>query len=132
MAFMNIQLDGTTYRVRVEYDTYIESFRLVEGINAGDMISNRHERDLSGTASTYEMLVRADPRYPLDFDSFFSTIRSPVDSHLVTVYDGQGLLTYESMIQGGSRILKGTVGGIRRWDVCPVQFVPLAPQWKAQ
>lgn len=131
MGFLGIQIDGITYRVRVEYDTYVESFSLIEGPNAGDMFSGRHERDLTGTSSTYEMRVKADPRYPLDFDAFFAAIRAPVDSHLVSVYDGQRILTYPAMIQSGERVLKGILGGVKRWDNCPVQFVPIAPQWRA-
>lgn len=131
MGFLGIQLDGINYRVRVEYDTYVENFSLIEGPNAGDMFSGRHERDLTGTSSTFEMRVKADPRYPLDFDSFFAAIRTPVDSHIVTVFDGQGTLSYQAMIQGGSRVYKGMVGGVKRWDDCFVQFVPIEPQWSA-
>ena len=85
MPFLAQQLnmDGTTYRVRIVYDTLIRSFELLEGVNAGEMLSGRHERDLLGTGYTYQMQVEPDPRYPTDYDAFFEAISAPVDSHTI-------------------------------------------------
>lgn len=132
MEYMTVTLDGVTYRVRVVYNTYADAFTLIEGVNAGDMLSGRHERDLVGTSATYEMEVQPDPRYPEDFDAFYAAIRAPVVSHTVTVFDGQGELTYEAMIQSGRRTYRGMAGGKRRYCGAVVQFVPIEPQWEAE
>lgn len=131
MEYMTLTLDGITYRVRVVYDTYADTFELVEGPNAGDMLSGDRNRDLIGTKATYEMRVEPDPRYPADFDAFYAAVRAPVDTHSITVYDGQTTLTYQAMIQSGSRVLRGTVGGVRRYRGSTIRFVPSAPQWEA-
>lgn len=130
MEFMRITMDGVTYRVRVVYDTYADEFELIEGPNAGDMLSGRHERDLIGTRATYEMGVEPDPRYPQDFDAFYAAVRAPVVSHSITVFDGQSTLTYNAMIERGSRVYRGTLGGVRRYGGATIRFVPVTPQWE--
>lgn len=132
MAYLGIKMDGVTYRVRIPYDTYADTFQLVEGPNAGDMLNARHERDLTGTAATYEMGVQPDPAHPEDFDAFYTAIRSPVNFHRIEVFDGQETLTYDAMIQGGRRVFKGILGGRRLYNGSVIQFIPVAPQWEAE
>lgn len=127
---LQLTMDGRTYRVLILEDTYRDSFTLIEGPNAGDMLNDRHERDLVGTSATYEMSVVPDPRFPLDFTEFYEACRTPVVSHTVTVIDGQGSLTYEAMIQGGSRTYKGTRSGKRIYNGMAIKFVPVSPQWE--
>lgn len=127
---LGITMDGRVYRVLVMEDSYRDSFALIEGPNAGDMLSGRHERDLAGTAATYEMEVRPDPRYPLDFTAFYEAVRAPVDSHSITVFDGQKQLTYDAMIQSGGRTYTGTRNGVRLYSGMLVRFVPIEPQWE--
>ena len=61
MAFSaaKLTMDGQVYRVRVVYESLIREFELLEGVNAGDMLSFRHERDLGGTG--YSMSCRWNP-----------------------------------------------------------------------
>lgn len=131
MGYQRLTVDGITYRVRILRDTYADNFTLVEGPNAGDMQSGRHERDLVGTRAVYEMGVEPDPAYPDDFDALYELLRSPVDSHVVTVLDGQSSLTYSAQIQSGGRIYKGRVGGRRMYGGSVFRFVPTSPQWEA-
>ena len=131
MDYLRLKMDDIVYRVRIVYDTYADTFNLLEGPNAGDMLNFRHERDLVGTAATYEMGVQPDPNFPEDFDAFYSSIRSPVNSHRIEVFDGQETLTYDAMVTTGRRVYKGILGGIRQYEGAVVQFVPIQPQWEA-
>lgn len=130
MNFLGVTVDGTTYRVRIVYDTYVESVELIEGPLAGDMESGRHERDLKGAAATYEMTVEPDPRYPADYDNLWTLLRSPEPSHSVTVYENQGTLTYDAQIQAIQRTYAGELGGRKRWKGMTLSFVPQTPQWR--
>lgn len=132
MAYLGITMDGTYYRVRIPYDTYADEFQLIEGPNAGDTLDDTHERDLIGTRAVYEMGIQPDPRYPEDFDALYAALRSPVDSHSVTVFDGQNSLTYQAQIQRGRRVYKGILGGVRQYLGSVIQFVPEKPQWEAE
>lgn len=130
MPFMAQQLnmDGTTYRVRIVYDTLIRSFELLEGVNAGEMLSGRHERDLLGTGYTYQMQVEPDPRYPTDYDAFFEAISAPVDSHTIIMPYGQTTITYEAMVESGQDTYRGIVSGRTRWRGLTVQYRYIEPQ----
>ena len=130
MPFMAQQLnmDGTTYRVRIVYDTLIRSFELLEGVNAGEMLSGRHERDLLGTGYTYQMQVEPDPRYPTDYDAFFEAISAPVDSHTIIMPYGQTNITYEAMVESGQDTYRGIVGGRTKWRGLTVQYRYIEPQ----
>lgn len=130
MPFLAQQLnmDGTTYRVRIVYDTLIRSFELLEGVNAGEMLSGRHERDLLGTGYTYQMQVEPDPRYPTDYDAFFDAISAPVDSHTIIMPYGQSTITYEAMVESGQDTYRGIVGGRTKWRGLTVKYRYIEPQ----
>ena len=130
MPFLAQQLnmDGTTYRVRIVYDTLVRSFELLEGVNAGEMLSGRHERDLLGTGYTYQMQVEPDPRYPTDYDAFFEAISAPVDSHTIIMPYGQTNITYEAMVESGQDAYRVIVGGRTKWRGLTVQYRYIEPQ----
>ena len=113
-----ITMDGKTYRVRVVYPSVEESARLVEGPNAGDMLSGRRERDLVGTYYDHTLSVEPDPRYPQDYDQFFDAITAPVPSHSITMPHGQSTVTYDAM---------GVIAGVRRWNGLQVSFEGIRP-----
>ena len=52
-----ILMDGTTYKVRVVYNSLVRSFELRSGENEDYMISGRHERDLLGTGYAYQLAI---------------------------------------------------------------------------
>ena len=125
---MKIVMDGTTYRLRVKFETLGRSFRVEDGDNAGKMISGYYKRDVVGTYYDYTMAVIPDPRYPQDYDAFFEAISAPVDSHSITVPYGQGTLTYDAMVTSGADTSQGKVAGVQRWNGLQVQFTAQKPQ----
>lgn len=124
----HIVMDGVTYRLRVVYDSLIRAFELMEGINAGEMISGRHERDLLGSGYIYQMQVEPDPRFPQDYDAFFEAISAPVDSHTIVMPYGQSTITYEAMIESGQDTYHGVIAGRARWRGLTVQYRYIEPQ----
>lgn len=128
MTATRIKVDGTTYRVLVEYDSLKRSFELMEGNNTGTAVSGRSIRDVLGTNYKYEMTVRADPKYPTDYDSFFYKISEPVDYHTVVLPFGQSTLTFQAKILDGSDVYKGYYNGYHRWDKMSLVFEAMAPQ----
>lgn len=131
MNLLNLTLDGVTYRVRVVYDSLVRSFELREGPNAGDMLSDRHERDLLGTKYPYTMRVEPDPRYLDDYDALFQALSAPVDTHTVTLPYGSGAITYEAMVESGSDTYAGMLGGRQRWKGLTVTYRPVSLQREA-
>lgn len=125
-----ILMDGTTYKVRVVYNSLVRSFELRSGENEDYMISGRHERDLLGTGYAYQLAVEPDPAHPEDYDAFYETISEPVPSHKITMPYGQGALEFDAEILGGEDRLLGKLAGVNRWTGLVVDFQPLSLQRK--
>lgn len=122
-----ITMDGKTYRVRVIFPSVEETARLEDGVNAGDMLSGRRERDLVGTYYDHTLSVEPDPRYPQDYDQFFDDISAPVPSHIITMPHGQGTVTYEAMVYSARHVANGVLAGVRRWKGLQVSFQGIRP-----
>lgn len=122
-----ITMDGKAYRVRIVYPSVEETATLKDGLNAGDMLSGRRERDLVGTYYDHALAVEPDPRYPQDYDQFFEDITAPVPSHLITMPHGQGTVTYEAMVYSASHVANGVIAGVRRWKGLKVSFQGIRP-----
>lgn len=124
---MGIQMDGRTYRVRAKFDSLEEYATLKEGLNAGDMLSGDHERDLDGTYLSHALDVEPDPRYPEDYDAFYAAIIAPVNSHSIVMPHGQGTITYDAMVSDAGHRSRGKLAGIRRWTGLRVEFSSIRP-----
>lgn len=122
-----IQMDGRVYRVRARFESLEESAWLDEGINAGDMLSGDHERDLMGTYLSHALDVEPDPRYPADYDAFYSAIITPVPSHAIVMPHGQGTITYDAMVSEAGHSSRGVLAGVRRWSGLRVAFSSIRP-----
>lgn len=120
-------MDGRTYRVRAKFDTLEEYATLKEGLNAGDMLSGDHERDLDGTYLSHALDVEPDPRYPEDYDAFYAAIIAPVNSHSIVMPHGQGTITYDAMVSDVGHRSRGKLAGIRRWTGLRVEFSSIRP-----
>jgi hypothetical protein len=123
-----ITMDGISYDVRVKYDTLDRAFRLTEGVNAGDMLSGRHERDLVGTYYDYSLQVEPNPQNRAAYDSFYQAISAPQDIHSITLPYGQETITFDAMVESGTDRYRGEVGGESRWTGLTVQFSAIKPQ----
>ena len=127
MLERRLTMDGTVYRVRIKYDTLRRAFELVEGANAGDMLSGRHERDLIGTKFEYQMAIEPDPFYRADYDAFFDAI-SDCKEHTITVPYGQTTLTYVADVSSGEDRWRGTMGNQEVWSGLVVNFMAKSVQ----
>lgn len=123
-----IIMDGITYRVRTVYNTMERTFSLVEGPNAGTMLSTRRERDLLGTGYSYEMQIEADPAAADDYNAFYEAISAPVPTHEITMPYGNSTITFNAMITGGTDIYYGIIGGVKRWGGLTLTFTPVEVQ----
>ncbi len=125
-----ILMDGTTYKVRVVYNSLVRSFELRSGENEDYMISGRHERDLLGTGYAYQLAVEPDPAHPEDYDAFYDAISAPAPSHKITMPYGQSTMEFDAEILGGEDRLLGKLAGVNRWTGLVVDFQPLSLQRK--
>lgn len=128
MQTLGLTVDGTNYRVLIEYDTMQRGFELTEGPNNGTAITGRAIRDIIGTSYTYSMTIHPDPSYPSEYDTLYQVLSSPVDYHSITLVYGQTTITFDAKILSGSDKYKGYYGGYQRWDEMTINFEPMEPQ----
>ena len=128
MAAMSLMMDGIEYHVRIVYNSLVRAFELLEGVNAGEMLSGRYERDLIGTRYTYEMAIEPDPQHLEDYDALYDALSDPISSHSITVPYGQTTLTYNAMIESGTDTYKGKLAGMHRWGGLTVIFKAISVQ----
>lgn len=121
-----LTINGRDFRVGIVYDSMIRSFEKVEGPNAGDMMSGRHESDLLGTRFPYQLAVEPDPAYPGDYDDLYELVTDPdVDVYTVKVPYGQGYITYDAQILSGTDQWKGVFNGHQRWTGLTLSYRPV-------
>lgn len=125
---MGITMDGVNYDVRVVYNTLVRSFELLEGENAGQMLSGRYERDLIGTGYSFSMGVEPNPLNRAAYDSFYQAISAPVATHTVVMPYGQGTIEFVARVVSGNDTYNGKTGGRRLWSGLSVEFIYIQPQ----
>lgn len=128
MAYMRITMDGTTYRVRLKYDTMLRHFDIIQGPNAGPMLAGNEEFDDAGTGFTYRMAVEPDSEYLSDYYSFYEAITTPGVTHTITLPYNGTTITYEAKVLSGDDTFGGKLSGQNLWHGLTVQYRYVAPQ----
>lgn len=125
---MGITMDGRTYDVRIVYNTLVRAFELIEGENAGQMLSGRYDRDLIGTAYSYQMAVEPNPLNRADYDAFYEAISAPTPTHRITMPYAQTTITFDARVVSGQDVHGGSIGGKKLWSGLVVDYIANTPQ----
>lgn len=121
-------MDARTYDVHVVPDSVKRLAQLLEGVNAGDMLSGLRKRDLKGTNISYTLQIEPKWTNPAEYDALFDRLADPVDTHAITLPYGQTTLTFDAMVQTVEDGLIGEALGVNRWHGLSVKFIPIFPQ----
>ena len=128
MAFMGVQMDGRTYRVKIIYNTIVRHFEMLSGPNAGTMLDGSIEDDDQSTAFTYSMAIEPDSRYMQDYYDFYSAIVLPDTVHEITVPYNNTTMTYACKIRSGDDTFAGKLGDENQWGGLVVTYRYISPQ----
>lgn len=121
-------VDGTAYGVKVPTGGLKRSFDIMDGQNAGRMLSGRMTRDIIGTFYNYELQIERDSASLAEYDSLFQVLSAPVDYHTVVFPYGQETLTFQAYVTKGSDSLVRIAGDKNYWGGLTIQFVAMEPQ----
>lgn len=124
---MPITLDGVTYP-HIHFTSIKRSFSVLDGENAGRVMTGDMERDIIGTYYNYAVEVDADDRYPAEFDAFYQVISSPQDSHTIVVPYAQTTLTFRAYVSSGQDELDFMMDSQNRWGGLSFNFIAMSPQ----
>lgn len=96
MAESLFTVDGVGYKVKVPSGGLKRSFDVLDGTNAGRMLSGRMTRDIIGTFYNYQLEINRDLASLEEYDRLFQVLSAPAASHTLRFPYGQSTLTFEA------------------------------------
>ena len=127
-----IKLNGRTFDADVAISSYNRNFNVLDGPNAGRVLSGKMIRDVIGTYLGHKITVfrRGDDYAGLDVFWDYLYQHSIDDSVLLEAADGQRTITYQAYYTSASQDLEKVENGVNYWGVIEVNFVPIDAQLK--
>ena len=122
-----IIMDGVTYST-LHVTKLTRSFSILDGENAGRMLTGEMDRDIIGTFYNYSVELDPDAASRADYDNFFYAISAPVNSHQLTVPFAQTTLTFQAYVTQGQDELTAMLPSANRWENLSFNFIAMAPQ----
>lgn len=122
-----LTMDGVEYP-NIHIVSLKRSFSVLDGENAGRVMTGTMERDIIGTYYNYAAQIDADMASRAEYDSFYEAISAPVDSHLLVVPYAQGTLTFQAYVSNGEDNLLSAYDGTNTWGELSFNFIAMAPQ----
>lgn len=104
------------------------SFSVLDGDNAGRVMTGDMVRDIIGTYYNYSMEIDSDESDPDEYDKLYEVLSAPVNSHTITVPYGQRTMTFKAYATNGDDNLIKCYEGINGWNGLSVNFIAMSPQ----
>ncbi len=125
-----IKLNGIEFDTEVAISSYNRSFNVLDGENAGRVMTGRMVRDIIGTYIGHKLTVfrRGDNYKGLDDFWSYLVAHSTDDSVMLEAADGQTTISYEAYYTSASQDLEKVEGHVNYWGEIEVNFVPMEAQ----
>lgn len=127
-----IKLNGREFDTDVAISKYNRNFSVLDGPNAGRVMSGKMVRDIIGTYIGHKITVfRRGDNYA-GLDEFWDYLKehSVDDSVLLEAADGQTSISYEAYYSSASQDIERVINGINYWGEIEVNFIPIDAQVK--
>ena len=125
------KINGKAFDVTVAISDIEETFNVLDGSNAGRVMSGRMIRDVIGTYIGHKITF-FNGKSNADFDALWDyLIAHSVDDYVtLEAADGQKSISYQAYYTSGSRSLRSAADGANVWDEIEINFVPMDAQVK--
>lgn len=125
-----IKLNGVEFDTKVAISAYNRNFNVLDGDNAGRVMSGRMVRDIIGTYIGHKITVfrRGDNQAGLDEFWDYLVAHSVDESVQLEAADGQTVLSYEAYYTSASQDLEKGENGTNYWGEIQVNFIPMEAQ----
>lgn len=127
-----VKINGISFDVGVAISAYEESFSVLDGDNAGRVMTGRMIRDIIGTYIAHKVTFfsKGGEAGNAAFDELWEYLKvhSVDDSVMLEAVDGQSQISYEAYYTTGTRSIKQVENGVNYWDELQVSFVPMEAQ----
>lgn len=127
-----VKINGEPFDVGVAISDYEESFNVLDGENAGRVMTGRMIRDVIGVYIGHKITffnpggVEGNAAFDRLWD--YLKTHSVDDSVMLEAVDGQNAIQYEAYYTSASRRLRTVSNGTNYWDELQVNFVPMEAQ----
>ena len=125
-----IKLNGIEFDADVAIEKYNRNFNVLDGQNAGRVMTGTMIRDIIGTYLGHKVTIfrRGDNYEGLDrfWDYLFT--HSVDGSVLLEAADGQSSISYEAYYTSASQDIEHVSGGVNYWGPVEVNFIPMDAQ----
>ena len=122
-----LSLDGKEYS-SLHVVSLKRSFAVLDGDNAGRVMTGAMTRDIIGTYYNYRMEIDPVLSYLPEYDEFYEAISAPVDSHVLTVPYAQGTATFDAYVANGEDELVSKNGSRNEWQNLTINFIAMKPK----
>lgn len=122
-----LSLDGKEYP-NLHVVSLKRSFAVLDGDNAGRVMTGAMTRDIIGTYYNYSMEIDPVSSDLAEYDEFYEAISAPVDSHVLTVPYAQTTLTFDAYVANGEDELVSKYGSRNEWQNLAINFIAMNPK----
>lgn len=122
-----LSLDGKAYP-NLHVVSLKRSFSVLDGDNAGRIMTGAMKRDIIGTYYNYSMEIDPVSSDLAEYDEFYEAISAPVDSHVLTVPYAQTTVTFDAYVANGEDELVSKNDDRSNWQNLSVNFVAMKPK----
>lgn len=119
-------MDGREYP-NIHIYSLKRSFQILDGENAGRVMTGEMDRDIIGTYYNYSCVIDGSAADREEYDNFYEAITAPVDSHDITVPFAQGDVTFKAYVTQGNDELISAYDE-NEWGNLNFNFIAMAPQ----
>lgn len=127
-----IKLNGKVFDADVAISKYNRYFNVLDGENAGRVMTGRMVRDVIGSYLGHKITVfrRGDNYAGLDEFWEYLFQHSVDDSVMLEAADGQTTISYEAYYTSASQDIEKAEDGVNYWGEIKVNFIPMDAQVK--
>lgn len=125
-----IKLNGITFDADVAISKCNRYFNVLDGENAGRVMTGRMVRDVIGTYLGHKVTVfrRGDNQKGLDAFWDYLYAHSVDDSVQLEAADGQTTIAYEAYYTSASQDIEKVENGVNYWGEIEINFIPIEAQ----
>lgn len=119
-------LDGRAFNVIVT--SLRRKASVLDGQNAGRVLSGRMERDIIGTYYGYTIGLDTASMNASEYDALYEALTAPVKSHTLVAPYAQGTISFEAYVTGADDTLKIMTPKKNLWGDLEINFVAMEPK----
>ena len=125
-----IKINGITFDADVAISKYTRYFNVVDGENAGRVMTGRMVRDVIGSYLGHKVTVFRRGNNQKGLDDFWDYLfqHSVDDSVMLEAADDQTTISYEAYYTSAEQSIEKVEGGTNYWGTIEINFIPIDAQ----